>query len=424
MPLPQIEATSLSSSMRRKVRVGLVQQVCTAYRARFFERLSKRFSEKGYELTVFFGKPQRGLTYSGIIPDPKSSEFRFKYKVLPKVAYEGKLPTSPFHLKRALVFFPTLVFEIGNGRYDVTISDTTGEPLNTFPLFFINKLLLGKKFVVWCGNNIKDNAPKPSDSLIKKVVYVFAGFIYRHCDASITYGPASKSFDIYMGTPANKIFIALNTVDTLYFEEVIKARRNEMGKLREKLGISDKACALYVGVLEKRKKLENLILAFKEVKQRVKNAALLLVGDGPHKESLQNLVTKEKIQDVFFLGKIDYEDIPLYYALSEVFVLPAQGGIAVAEAMACGKPVIITSECNALRSIPNLMEDGENGFILKEDDISSLSQHIIRVLSDPSLARKMGAKSKERAERYFSTEKMIRGFEQAMDYVTSRLSAR
>lgn len=417
MQLPQTKEQISHYPINREVKVALIQQVCTAYRARFFERLTTRLAEKRIILTVFFGKPQRGLTYSGIIPDPKSSGFRFDYRVLAKIAYEGRLPTSPFHLKRSLVFFPTLIFEVGNGKYGITISDTTGELLNTFPLFLVNKLLLGRKFVVWCGNNIKDNAPKPSDNIIKKVAYIFARFLYRYCDASIVYGPASKRFDMYMGTPSDKIFVALNTVDTLYFDEIIKTRRDEVEDLRRKLRLQGKKCALYVGVLEKRKKVENLILAFKEVTRVMANSALLLVGDGPHKEFLQDLTVKEKVQNVFFLGNVIYSDIPLYYALSDMFVLPAQGGIAVAEAMACSKPVIITKACNALRSIPNLMENGENGFILEEDDIASMTEHMTRILSDSTLARKMGLKSREMAEKHFSVQKMIHGFEQAIDYV-------
>lgn len=403
--------------MRKKIKIALIQQTCTAYRARFFEKLSKRLDEKGFELKIFFGKPQRGLSYSGIIPDPKLSEFKFDYNVLPKIAYEGKLPASPFHFKRALIFFPTLIFEIGNGKYDITISDTTGELLNTFSLLLVNKFLLGKKFVVWCGNNMRDNALKPNDNLVKKVAYIFARIIYKHCDASIVYGPASRRFDIFMGTNPRKIFIALNTVDTLYFEEVIKARNSEIEKLRRELRLQGRKLVLYVGVLEKRKKLENLIFAFKELKKVVGDTALLLVGDGPHRQFLQDLSVKEKIADMYFLGKIAYDDIPLYYALSDVFVLPAQGGITVAEAMVCGKPVIITEECNALRSIPNLMKNGENGYILKEDDVASLTRHMEKILSDPALARKMGLKSKQMAEKHFSTERMLHGFEQAIDYV-------
>jgi len=408
------------STADRKMKVALIQQFLTAYRARFFEKLSERLLQKGQKLTVFFSKPQRGLTYSGIVPMPKTlSGFSFDYKVLPRIAYEGKLPTSPFHFKRSFIFSPTLIFEIARKRYDITISDGTGELLNIFPLLLVHKILLRKGFILWCGNNLRDNAPKTSDSIIKKIAHVFARVLYKHCDASIAYGPASKLFDIYMGTDPSKIFIALNTVDTLFFEETIKTRRTETENLRKKLGIVGKKCILYVGVLEKRKKVDNLVLSFKQLKKSMNYAALLIVGDGPHREFLHELCAKEEVQDIHFLGKIDYRDIPLCYALCDVFVLPSQGGITVAEAMACGKPVLVTQECNALRSIPNLVRQGENGFILKEDDIASLTEHMAKVLFDPDLARRMGAKSKEMAEKHFSTEKMLQGFEQAIDYVVA-----
>lgn len=368
---------------------------------------------------VIFGKPQRGLAHSSIIPT-EFSKFNFNYKILPRIAYEGKLPTSPFHFKRALIFFPTLLFEIVHGRYSVVISDGVGNLLNVLPLFIVNKLLLRKAFILWCGGNIKDNAPKPNDSIIKKIAYVLARLLYKHCDACIVYGKASKHFDMYMGANPNKIFIALNTVDTLYFEETIKANENEIECLRKKLGINGKKCVLYVGILEKRKKVDNLILAFKKLKLSKESVILLIIGDGPQREFLQDLCVKEQIKDVRFLGKIDYGSIPLYYALSDVFVLPAQGGIAVSEAMACGKPVIITEECNALRSIPSLVKNGENGFIVKEGDIDSLAEYMNRVLRNPTLVKKMGLKSKEMVQKYFSIEKMLHGFERAIDYVVIR----
>ena len=368
-------------------------------------------------MTVFFGKPQRGLTYSSMPESPGSRQFSFDYKVLPKIAYEGKLPASPFHWKRSLVFFPSLIFQITRGKYDVTISDTTGELLNTVPLMVINKLLLGKKFVVWCGNNIKDNAIKADDSFVKKVAYIFARVIYSNADASIAYGPGSKEFDIYMGTPPERIFTAWITVDVQFFQEATKTFQSQIQPMKKMLGIQGKRIVLYVGVLEKRKKLENLIHAFKELKKSTDNIALVLVGDGPHRDYLQNLCIIEKITDVHFVGKIGYERIPLFYALSDVFVLPAQGGIAVAEAMSSGKPAIITEECNALRSIPNLFKHGENVFILKKDDIASLAEHIGKILADPALASKMGRLSREIAEKYLSREKMLQGFEQAIDYV-------
>jgi phosphatidylinositol alpha-1,6-mannosyltransferase len=220
-----------------------------------------------------------------------------------------------------------------------------------------------------------------------------------------------------MGTPPERIFTAWITVDVQYFKEATKAFQNQIQPMKKTLRIQGKRTVLYVGVLEKRKKLENLILAFKDLKKSTDNIALVLVGDGPHKDYLQNLCTIEKITDVHFVGRVGYDRVPLFYALSDVFVLPAQGGISVAEAMSSGKPAIITEECNALRSIPNLFKHGENVFILKKDDIASLAEHLGIILADPALASKMGRLSTEMAEKHLSREKMLQGFEQALDYV-------
>ena len=105
--------------------------------------------------------------------------------------------------------------------------------------------------------------------------------------------------------------------------------------------------------------------------------------------------------------------MPYYYALCDVFVLPSQGGVVLNEAMACGKPVIASISDGREA---DLIIDGENGFIIKEGDIVSLSKYIKIILFNGDLARRMGIKSRQIIDQEFTLQKMAEGFKKALDY--------
>jgi glycosyltransferase involved in cell wall biosynthesis len=394
-------------------KVAVIQGMCRPYRARFFEELAK---VKRINFTFLFGKAPNYMKHAAFSKPEDLSIFKFDYRFLPLVSYQGKIPTDPFHWKRSFKMFPTLLFEILKGKYDVIIADGAIYP-DLVPLL-IGCKLTKKPFIVWSGGNMRDNAPRLTDPLIKKIVYVLVSYVYRRCNAAIAYGTGTKEFLSFLGMNSGKIFIATNTVDNFFFEEMPKTNRKKIEMLRKELDLRDKKVILYVGSLELRKKLETLLMTFEKVRTTQHETSLLIVGDGPDKDRLLKLCNKKALnRDVKFVGKVDYFDVPLYYSLSDVFVLPSQGGITVMEAMASGKPVIVSEECNALYSVPGIVRPNENGFIVKKGDFHSIEKHLIQLLADKKLAAEMGKKSKEIALSLFSVNRMIQGFVDAIEFV-------
>jgi len=386
--------------------------VCYPYRARFFEELAK---VKNAEFTFLFGKVPNYLKHQASGPQAISM-FGFNYKFLPTISYQGKIPTDPFHWKRSFRIFPTSLFQVLRGKYGVIIAD--GALFLDLPLLLLGCKLTKTPLIVWSGGNLRDNLPKSKDPLIKKIAYVFVRFVYQRCNAAIAYGLGTREFLISLGMTSDKIFIAPNTVDNFFFEEISKMNRERIEMLRKKLGLDDKKVILYVGSLERRKKLDILIKAFERIKATLPENSLLIVGDGPDKNRLFELCKKKIFEnDIKFIGKVNYTDMPLYYSLSNVFVLPAQGGITVMEAIACGKPVIVSEECNALYSVPGIVRHKENGFIVKKGDYNAFKDYMYQLLTDEDLATEMGRKSKEIAFNLFSVDEMIRGFIQAIKFV-------
>ncbi|WXG47417.1 MAG: glycosyltransferase family 4 protein [Candidatus Atabeyarchaeum deiterrae] len=396
------------------LRVAFIQNVCTPYNSGFYEELAR---SEGVDFVFYFGNPGKNREHMSFTESELSKlDFTFKYRFLPTFVYPGSLQESPFHWKRALNLLPTLLPAIAKGKHDVVITEGAGFILNLIPLFVFCKLA-GKRLIIWDGGNIKDNAPKSTDSIIKKVAYIFVRFITRHEDAAVVYGEGSKDFQTYLGADSRKIFIAPNTVNNKLFERIISKRGNEIANLRSRLGLQGKKTIVYVGSLERRKKVDHLLEMFRRLKGEVPYAALLIIGDGPDKNYLLKLKAEKRLKDVHFLGKITYLDMPLYYDLSDVFCLPSQGGITVVEAMACGKPIVISDQNNLLLSLPGIVRQGENGFIVKEGDLDAFVDRFVTLITSDSLTSKMGLKSKEMIKKRFSVDKMIQGFIQAISYV-------
>jgi len=387
--------------------------MCYPYRARFFSELAK---VKKIEFTFVFGKAPNYLKHQGLRPQDISA-LGFNYQFLPSISYQGKIPTDPFHWKRSFRIFPTLLFKILRGKYDVVIAD--GALFLDLPLLLLGCKLTQMPLIVWSGGNIKDNLPKSTDPLIKKIVYVFVRFVYKRCNAAIAYGLGTREYLMFLGMVSHKVFIAPNTVDNFFFEEIPKMNREKIKMLRRELGLDNKKVVLFVGSLERRKKIDTLIKAFESVKATLPENSLLIIGDGPDKERLAELCNNKILDNsVKFIGKANYDDMPLYYSLSDVFVLPSQGGIAVMEAIASGKPVIVSEECNALYSVPGIIKHRENGFIVKTGDANALKNYLYHLLTNENLAAEMGRKSKEIAFNLFSVDRMIKGFLEAIQFAT------
>jgi glycosyltransferase involved in cell wall biosynthesis len=165
---------------------------------------------------------------------------------------------------------------------------------------------------------------------------------------------------------------------------------------------------MFVGRLRWFKGLDYLLAAMRLVDGR-----LLIVGEGAEEERLKRRVSAEGLeQKVLFLGEIPNEQMPEYYGLCDVFVLPSSHrsesfGIVQIEAMACGKPVIST-ELGTGTSFVNLHE--KTGLVVPARDSGLLAQGINRLLQDGSLRREFGRNASRRAEEFSSqslNEKLV-----------------
>jgi glycosyltransferase involved in cell wall biosynthesis len=176
---------------------------------------------------------------------------------------------------------------------------------------------------------------------------------------------------------------------------------NDFEKIQEIKPSEKKSDVIFAGRLLSNKNIDVLIRAIQSVKEKIPGIKCLIIGNGPEKNKLEELIQKLNLEiNINFLGFLeDHDDVYAMMKSSKVFILPStrEGfGIVVIEANACGIPVItIDHEANAAK---DLIEEGINGFIcqLNEEEIAKKT---IRILNNGS-GRNMEKDCKVLAKKY------------------------
>ena len=158
---------------------------------------------------------------------------------------------------------------------------------------------------------------------------------------------------------------------------------------------------LFVGRLEKRKGLNYLLKAYKQVKQEIPDTRLIAVGPGTRlRRKYEKQIKQSGLRDVVFAGYVSYDELPRYYKTADIFCAPATGwesfGIILLEAMAAGKPIIASN----VEGYAGLISHGVEGLLVPPKDAKELTRSLISLLRDEALRQEMGAKGKLKAREY------------------------
>jgi glycosyltransferase involved in cell wall biosynthesis len=169
-----------------------------------------------------------------------------------------------------------------------------------------------------------------------------------------------------------------------------------------------------VGRLIAKKGFVDLLRVCRLLSERGKSFRCEIIGEGPLEQELREEIARHDLQHCVELpGAKPQHEIREHLAAASVFVLPSvidpDGGMdnlptVIMEAMAAGLPVVSTS----IGGIPEMVMPNETGFLVPPGDVAALGDAIERVISDRSLAQKLGHAGYERAQRLFSIEKNVR----------------
>ena len=168
----------------------------------------------------------------------------------------------------------------------------------------------------------------------------------------------------------------------------------------ELLGDPAKRVVLFVGRIHPMKDLPTLLKAFKSLSEEVGDVVLLIIGGGVEEATCKALAEELRITDkTLFLGVLPNEQLPIYYNMADVYVLPSlyeEWSNTIMEAMACGVPVVATD----VGGNPCLIRDGETGFLVPPKRPDLLAEKIRIILENEELARRMGEKAREEIKKY------------------------
>ncbi len=159
------------------------------------------------------------------------------------------------------------------------------------------------------------------------------------------------------------------------------------------------------------KGFDSLLVAVYLLKKKIPKIRVLIVGDGPRRPFLEDVVRRLKIQDqVCFVGSSSDVRIPL--SIMDIFVFtsrwPEAFGLTVVEAMAAGKPVVATR----VGAVPEIIRHGVDGWIIPSDDPAAIADSVTQLLNDKELAGKLGRQGRERVHQMFSLERMVKQIEE------------
>jgi 1,2-diacylglycerol 3-alpha-glucosyltransferase len=242
----------------------------------------------------------------------------------------------------------------------------------------------------------------------------YIGAFYNHCDV-VSCASRFLANDLISGGLKRPVSIVPNPLNTALFHPIVSAPASpEPAEKR----------LIYFGRLAAEKNLHRLLLLVEPALRRHPEAMLDMVGDGPIKTSLMELVQQRHLErQVRFVGFLRGEALARRVATSRLFVtasLTENQPMTVLESLACGVPVVAL----AAAGVPEIIEDQENGFLVSPDDRSDLfSQRIEQLLLEHALRERMSQRAMLSAQRYTQAavlQMTLESYEQAVKLAAAR----
>lgn len=287
-------------------------------------------------------------------------------------------------------FAPGLILEILKRKRAVEIIHAHSHLFFSTNVCALARIFHSAPLIITNHGLISASAPAWLNTLYK---HTFSRATFHIADHIICYTDIEKENIEKLGIDPKKISVIHNGVDTVLFAP----------RTSEKT--TNKKQILWVGRFVTGKGVEYLIEAFSRVLKKIPGTHLVLVGEGPEKMAIEDKIRRLHLQSsVTFIDYLDNAELPGIYKNSHIFVLPSlMEGVprTILEAMACGIPVVTTN-------LPHLVGiiDGA-GLVVPPKDPILLSNAILTILEDTSLAEKMGQRGRNRIEQEYSWEDTV-----------------
>lgn len=240
-------------------------------------------------------------------------------------------------------------------------------------------------------------------------------------DRFLAIGAANRDFYLQAGVPAALIHDCPYGVDNARFEAAAAAQRARRGEWRRRWSIPDGAtCFLFCGKLVAKKRPLDLLRALGRAVRAGAPAHVLVVGDGELMKEARALVAAAALP-ASFAGFLNQTEIVAAYVASDCLVLPSDAGetwgLVVNEAMACGRPAIVSDRVGCAA---DLVAPGVTGAVYPVGDVDALARALGALAGDGSALATMGERARERVRARCSVERAVAGALEAIRAATAR----
>jgi glycosyltransferase involved in cell wall biosynthesis len=250
---------------------------------------------------------------------------------------------------------------------------------------------------------------------------IFFLILRNFCDGFLAIGTLNAQYYQSYGIPPERIFSVPYAVDNAFFRGKARAAAGERESLRRQLGLAPgRPVILFASKLSPVKRGADLLEAYIQMSaDQIQEPApyLLFIGDGDQRQALEARARALNWHSIKFLGFKNQTELPRYYDLCDVLVLPSSfepWGLVINEVMTAGRAVVVSDQVGCG---PDLVKNGENGYVFKAGDVAGLRAALDNVLRSREKCRALGRKSLEIIEQWGIEEDVV-GLQQALARVT------
>jgi glycosyltransferase involved in cell wall biosynthesis len=415
-----LPSSDVGNTLKSKVRLAYLVSHPIQYQAPLLRRIAQ---EPDIDLTVFFGSDFSLRSYQdeGFGVDVKWDVpllDGYRHKFLPVIRDDGT---------------QTVATPLNYGIYSALRGDAT-EP--GFDLLWVHGyamvnalhgMLAAKALgvpVLLRGDMWLRDRPRSGPKLLLKKL--FFQFLKNMVSGILPVGTLNAEYWTHYLGDELPLFLMPYAVDNDYFQQRSLEAATRRDELRQELGLeAGRPVILFASKLQQRKHCSDLLEAYEML---LKDGGayslpyLLIVGDGEERVALEKLAETKGLTDIRFCGFRNQSELPRFFDISSVFVLPARHepwGLIVNEVMNAGRAVIITDDVGCQ---PDLITDGVEGCVYPVRDVGALANALRRVLATPETAETMGRHALKRISAW-SFEEDIVALREAIAQLTRKIIA-
>jgi glycosyltransferase involved in cell wall biosynthesis len=364
-------------------RVLIIQRRMTTYRIPLFDKMRARLAQDGITLSVVYGTPM------------KSEVLRADQDILP---WGLRVPCRYWLVGTHSMVFQPIPRDVMR-KQDLIIIPHENRLFLTNLQAYLYASSESRIAFFGHGTNFQARVKNSYANKFKDWTTAYADWFFAY--TALTYDRVAS-----IGFPKERIISLNNTIDVNSLLEWQKSiAPDELYALRKTLGLKSDHIGVFIGSLYKDKLLDFLFLAADELRRRLPDFELVLIGDGPFCRQINSFVKKRPW--AFWVGAKHGREKVLHISLGKVMLNPGLVGLSILDSFALGVPMV-TTDCGFHSPEIVYLESGKNGFMVAVD-VEEYVSVVARLLTDDEARAAMISAGKEDAQRY-SLDAMVKNF--------------